>query len=191
MGGRKNQISISKSMGDPFSSKLRKGECQTNDWIFYVSRPPLKCSENQERGFSDLHCGERDHREIPSSTPILGNHRADVKPFTIGTLPCGDKDHPLYCTLSYPFDIRDEIDNKLGVVLHVSEGAGYKAEPLEIKTGDNYPSMFDEGFMDKLRQELEGLKNNNHGKINPPGWLKPTRCGSNSRQVKFYQQINS
>ena len=165
MRGRKNQIPISKIWETRFHLSP-----QTNDWIFYVSRPTLEMLRKPgKEGLATYTAVKETIEKFLPRHPSSANYRADVEPFTIGTLPCENKDHSLFCTLSYPFDIRDEIDNKLGVVLHVSESDGFNAKPVNIETGDNYPSMFDEGFMDKLRQELEGLENNNHGKINPPG----------------------
>lgn len=162
---RKNEIPISKIWAARFHLST-----QTNDWVFYVSRPTLEMlrkpgSEGNATYKAVKETIEKFLSEHPSST----NFQADVKPFKIKTSRCDVKEDRLYCTLSYPFDIRDEIDNKLGVVLHVSDSTGDDAEPLKIETGDNYPSMFDKEFMRLLRGKLENLPNNNHGKINPPG----------------------
>ena len=146
MRGRKNQIPISKIWETRFHLSP-----QTNDWIFYVSRPTLEMLRKPgKEGLATYTAVKETIEKFLPRHPSSANYRADVEPFTIGTLPCENKDHSLFCTLSYPFDIRDEIDNKLGVVLHVSESDGFNAKPVNIETGDNYPSMFG-GFMDKFR----------------------------------------
>ena len=118
-----------KNMGDPFHLSP-----QTNDWIFYVSRPTLEMLRKPgKEGLATYTAVKETIEKFLPRHPSSANYRADVEPFTIGTLPCENKDHSLFCTLSYPFDIRDEIDNKLGVVLHVSEVMVSMLNPLILK----------------------------------------------------------
>ena len=157
------QFTISKVWGERFHRRSSKVESPTKDWIFYISRPTLERLRKPEKDGNTVKLLRRlvqeflDKKEHESSANFQGL-------FSIETTPHNGQ----YSTLCYPFDINDEIDDKLGVLIHLGEDKEniVKHESVTFEEFDNYPTMFDKNSDEVITTKLGG-ENNNHP--NPPG----------------------
>ena len=164
------QFTISKVWGERFHRRSSKVESPTKDWIFYISRPTLERLRNPKNGETiDL------LRKIVHKFLNKDKHKSSADfqgPFSIETIP----DVGQYSTLCYPFDINDEIDDKLGVLIHIADindeelvEADSKVYP-EFDQKIGYPTMFDMDNREKIKQGLRSDENSLD--INPPGVTK-------------------
>ena len=157
-----------------WASRFHQRSGATDDWIFYISRPTLEKLRKPDKEGQAFYNTTKE--VVDAFLAAHQNANGFDGPFSIGTK--GGYQHfnkELYATLSYPFDIRDEIDNKKGVVIHVGESAFTEEKKLTFNLEDNYPSMFDEGFIgaikEQLRQESKDTdeQQSKDKQPNPPG----------------------
>ena len=168
IGGRRVEIPISKIWATRFHQNSEPGVCQTNDWVFYVSRPTLELLRKPGRE------GKAAYQAIKSVVKdFLEKNSTSIgfsDPFSVRTTTGHRHDSTeVYCTLSYPFDIRDEIDNKLGVVIHAAIASEAREDQIQLSIEDRYPSMFDAEFNSRLEAELSKRSSNDTENLNPPG----------------------
>ena len=157
-----------------WASRFHQRSGATDDWIFYISRPTLEKLRKPDKEGQAFYNTTKE--VVDAFLAAHQNANGFDGPFSIGTK--GGYQHfnkELYATLSYPFDIRDEIDNKKGVVIHVGESAFTEEKKLTFNLEGNYPSMFNEGFIgtikEGLRQESKGTdeQQSKDKQPNPPG----------------------
>ena len=157
-----------------WASRFHQKSGDTNDWIFYVSRPTLEKLRKPDKEGRAFY--QTTKEVVDAFLAAHQNANGFDGPFSIGTK--GGYQHSnkeLYATLSYPFDIRDEVDNKKGVVIHVGESAFTEEKKLTFNSEGNYPSMFDEDFIDTIKEQLrQGQKGTDEQQSkdkqpNPPG----------------------
>ena len=138
---------ISSLWEDRFHRKVGK----ETGWIFYVSRPGLemlrKSDENGENAYNLIH-------------KVVSNFLEEHQPSTVqeGKFILETKtydDSPMYATLAYPFNIKEEVKGKRGIVIHIGEGKKAKKNIPISHDVEGFPSMFNLSFQNSLKDKLE------------------------------------
>ena len=165
-------------ISDIWSRRFHQEAGRTKNWVFYISRPTLELLRKPgSEGRNAYHAVKMAVEAFLDKQPDANAFNVSNS-FSINTSTFDVEHTEMYCTLSFPFDIRDEITNKLGVVIHAAEANQTEGKKVKLSHGDNFPSMFDKDFTERLRKELVKLPNNtteNHphnttGKTpHPPG----------------------
>lgn len=157
------QFTISKVWGERFHRRSSKINSPTKDWIFYISRPTLERLRKPDKDGTSVRLLRNlvkeflNKKEHTSSADFQGSFSIETKPH-----------NGQYSTFCYPFDINDEIDDKLGVLIHLGEDNenNVKQGSVTFEEFENYPTMFDKNSEEAITRKLGG-ESNNHP--NPPG----------------------
>lgn len=137
---------------------------QTKEWIFYISRPGLELLRKTDTA------GKLAYKTLKKTVEEFlkneGPATGYTLPFTIKTNPSiKENKYQVYATLAYPFDVKDEVKGKKGVLIHLGEGeAVFKEQQIDSERS-NYPSMFESKFKETFIQALIS----EDGRCRPPG----------------------
>lgn len=145
----------------------KNGPTYEKGWMFYVSRPTLeKLRKTKDEGalyhelLKEAVSNFLNDSAIPKSNLYDGDFVIETK------LSNHKSDH--YATIAYPFDISSEVDNKLGVVLHLGDGKHEASEGEwtlpKISGRSEYHSMFDPKLHSTIKEQL-----GHDGGVWPPG----------------------
>ena len=141
---------------------------KTNGWMFYISRPTLEMLRKPGKEGKLVHDTLKQavekflSPEGPGYTPASA-YRSDQ--FTVKTEAFDIEKQKSYATISFPFDIRDEVKHKLGVILHVGiprheKDAIAKTLLVDLEEENKFPSMFDGDFRERIISKLDDLNKN-------------------------------
>ena len=148
-----------------FHRKDAEGACQTKDWIFFISRPTLETLRKTDQE------GKIAHEILKNRVEAFLAEGGDASPgdahaysgnFKLKTYTDPRQNAPSsteerwYCTVAYPFDISNEVQNKVGVVFHIGNASESRSAEREFATYDQksgYPNMFDRAFQQHSNDE--------------------------------------
>ena len=134
-----------------WEDRFHRKDVKETGWVFYISRPGLellrKSDENGENAYKLIH-------------KVVSNFLKEHQPSTVqeGKFILETKtndDSPMYATLAYPFNIKEEVKGKRGIVIHIGEGKKTKKNTPILHDVEGFPSMFDPSFQNSLKYKLE------------------------------------
>ena len=158
------KFTISKVWGERFHRRSSKDNSPTKDWIFYISRPTLERLRKPDKNGTSVRLLRKLVKEFLAKDENNSSAEFDGL-FSIETRPHEEGQYSTFC---YPFDINDEIDNKLGVLIHLGheDVDNVLQKSVTFEEFGSYPTMFDKTSEETIAKKL-GDGTNNHP--NPPG----------------------